>query len=136
MRNETFAIVCSIPEGADLLKRFPRMGLLRQPEYGFLKALLLTPETFLAGRVATEMGRPAIAGVAQKIREAWTAASPQPKWNTTKQAAGAILCALMAANGYEKTADNKGSVGQPGFTVGQLYQKRQDPEDAVTKLDA
>jgi len=124
MRNETFAIVCSIPEGADLLKRFPRMGLLRQPEYGFLKSLLLTPETFLAGRVATEMGRPAIAGVAQKIREAWTAASPQPNWNSTKQAAGAILCVLMEANGYKKTADdNKGSVGQPGFAVGQLYQK-------------
>lgn len=126
MRKETFKLECWIPEEDDLATRFPNMGVLRRSEYEFLRDALLVPDAFISAREATELGRPAITGVARKIRAAWEAIpeASRPNWDTTKQAAGAILCVLMEANGYRKAGDDgKGSVGQPNFTVGQLYLK-------------
>src|SRR5437762_1307201 len=114
----TRTLACQIPSLAEFSSRFPRYGNFAANEGQFLYNVLMTPESFSAADVATvDLDRPAIAGVAKRIRQAVreVPATQRPrKWGSLKQFAGAVICALMEANGFQKTG-RKRSVGIRGF---------------------
>jgi hypothetical protein len=121
------AMSCRLPTVAEFAERFPRYGNFATNEGKFLFELLTTPESFLAAEVATkELDRPAIAGVAKRVRHAvrLIPASQRPrKWGTLKQFCGAVICTLMEANNYRKTG-LKRAVGVRGFSRGEVYRPR------------
>jgi hypothetical protein len=127
----THTIACAVPSVADFSERFPRYGNFAANQGQFLFNLLMTPQSYVAAEVATvDLDRPAIAGVAKRIRQTvrQIPADQRPrKWGALKQFAGAVVCALMEANGFRKTG-LKRSVSIRGFNRGEVYRrKRQSP---------
>jgi len=55
------------------------------------------------------------------LLDEWEKQPERPDWNQTKQAAGAIICVLMEANGYEKTISLP--VGNSRFTTAHTYER-------------
>ncbi len=123
----THTVACQIPTVAEFTARFPRYGNFAANEGKFLFDLLMTPESYIAAELATaELDRPAIAGVANRIRQAvqHIPANQRPrKWGPLKQFCGAVVCTLMEANGYRKTGVKR-TVGLRGFNRGQVYRRR------------
>ena len=123
----THPVTCQLPTVTEFATRFPRYGNFAANEGKFLFDLLMTPESFIAAEVATaELDRPAVAGVAKRIRQAvrLIPANQRPrKWGALKQFCGAVICTLMEVNNYRKTG-LKRAVGVRGFNRGEVYRCR------------
>src|SRR5438105_851445 len=74
---------------------------------GFLFDLLMTPDSYIKGRIATlDFALPAVAGVAETCYRAHQE-HPTIEWNQTKQFCGTVIRCLMEANGFEMTGTKK-----------------------------
>ena len=124
MRSTVFEIEVQLPEVADFASDYPPYGPWAKEKGKFLFDLLMTPENFLRARFATELGLPAVAGVAAIC----DAAAKQQGFDLredkfAKQAIGAIISVLMDKNGFEKTGERK-AIPHSAFTKGTLFQKK------------
>jgi hypothetical protein len=80
----------------------------------------MSVKSFIKAEVFTELGLPAVTGVAERC---YSVAKDEEeiKWRGyLKQFIGAVVCALMEANNYSKTG-NKASVPHHAFTKGEVY---------------
>jgi hypothetical protein len=93
--------------------------LARDPKTQGLFAYLTSPEGYLDAVGATRLELPAVAGVAQRCFE--LARDADLPWDLkTRQFIGALVCTVMAANGYRKTGSKK-AVPHPAFRIGEVY---------------
>lgn len=121
MRSTVFEIEVNLPEVADFAAAYPPYGTWANEKGSFLFSLLMMPENFLRARFATEMGLPAVAGVAAVCDAAAAKKGFDLKDDKfAKQAIGAMICVLMEANGYEKTGERK-AIPHSSFTKGTVY---------------
>ena len=81
--------------------------------------LVMTPESFLKAACATDdLDLPGVAALAKQCFEAAGGSLS----GTDKQYIGALVCALMEANGYRKTG-TKRAIPHKAFTKGEVYRK-------------
>ncbi len=116
---------CQIPCYDAFRSTRPHFAAVLELCRGALVALLWSPHALALMVRATERGEPALAGVMPLIEEplaleARRGGARHADW--LKCAAGAFVCALMEANGFEKTR-RRGRVGHE-MGVGTIYRRR------------
>ena len=82
----------------------------------------MRPENVVKAQAAADFGYPSVLAVAEKCKSAVEGQSKIHFNNFTKQFIGSAICALMEANGYEKTGIKK-SVPHKLFTTGEFYKR-------------
>ena len=124
MSLQTFEIQVNIPDVETFCEQHKAYRNFIMDEGEFLYQLLMTPESFIKAKTATDdLELPAVAGIA-KI--AYRTATEQGLWNGyVKQCIGALICTLMEANDYEKTG-RKRSIPHPEFSRGEVYKPKKD----------
>jgi hypothetical protein len=124
MNVDQFVLSVHLPTMEEFAERFPQRARYARNEGEFLFSVVMTPESFNNARVATLVFHlPAVAGVAETC---WQAVQQQNaiEWRDfVKQYIGALVCALMEANGFEKTGEKR-AVPHQKFTKGELYRLR------------
>ena len=83
--------------------------------------VVMSPTCYDYARAATLVfDLPAVAGVAKACTEAFSQQDKVEWRDFIKQYVGALVCALMEANGFEKTGEKR-AIPYPGFTKGEVY---------------
>lgn len=124
MRSTTFQIEVQLPSREEFVAKYKPYGPWVNGPGKFLFDLLMTPENFLRARFATQLGMPAVSGVANLCSLAATEQGFQLKEDKfAKQAIGAMVCVLLEANGYEKSGESK-AITHPAFTKGAVYKEK------------
>jgi hypothetical protein len=110
-------VTVSIPDVDDFGARYKQYRSRAEGAGKKFFDLVMTPKSFIAAAVVTEqLGLPAVAGIAQQCGELASGALE----STDKQFVGALVCALMLANGYTKTR-KKRAIPEKGWTKGEVY---------------
>lgn len=123
MQTKVFELPVHIPSADDVAAKYPTYGNLVRNEGKFLFDLIMSPESYVRARVATEdFELPAVAGVAKICFQTMEANPTDKKFELLKQFIGAVVCVLMEANGFEKTGTKK-AVPHHAFTKGEFYRK-------------
>lgn len=123
MRTAAMTIECRVPDVEEFTAKYRSFSALATGPGRGLFERIASPEGFFAARTATELGLPAVAGVAPLV-EAERDRVPC-SWDRLKQFAGAIVCAVMEVNGYRKTGEKR-SVGREGFNRAEFYVRAAD----------
>lgn len=125
MRSMSFQFEVQLPSIEEFTAKYPPYGPWAKGKGKFLFDLLMTPENFLRARFATELGGlPAVAGIAHICDLAAKEQGIDLKTDRfAKQAIGAIVCVLMEANGFQKTAERK-AIPAAAFTKGTVYKEK------------
>lgn len=123
METESRETTPNIPSLDDFAQRYPHYGPLARDDGRYLFDLVMSPSSYHSARNATlEEGRPAVAGVARICCEA---IDQRPELTDRrdymKQYTGALVCALMEANGFGRTGQKR-AVPNSCFTVGEFYE--------------
>ena len=121
METKTFMLDAQLPSVDEFAERFPQYGNFAKREGRFLFDILVTPESFVRAKFATELGLPAVTGIAQISYHTVVEQSSLEWRGFLKQFIGAVVCVLMESNGFEKTGQKK-SVSVPNFTKAEFYQ--------------
>jgi hypothetical protein len=117
MKQMKFNLTVNIPELREFQKQYPQYSNLVENEANDLFKLIMRPESFIASKILSDNGFPAVSGIAELCYQA----RRQKLDDFTKQFIGAAVCALMTANRYKKTGRKK-SVRHPAFTKGEFYE--------------
>ena len=114
----TVGLNVRIPELHEFQERYPQYkNFATGPEGQALFALIMRPQSFVKAEVATvDLGLPGVAGVAKDCADA----VPTELTDTQKRFCGALVCALMEANGFSKTG-RKRAIPHKAFTKGEVY---------------
>jgi hypothetical protein len=121
MKTESFELPVRLLSVDEFAARFPQYGQFARTDGQFLFELLMSPASYDQARVATShLDLPAVAGVAKICYQAVQAQTVVEWRGFLKQFIGAVVCALMEANGFEKTGTKK-AVPHPAFTKGEFY---------------
>lgn len=120
MVSHQFILNVNIPNLDEFRQRFPQYGSFARGDGSILFDLIMTPDSFVRAMIATELGLPAVAGVANNCVKVIERDSTLLLSGHVKQFIGAITCTLMEANGFRKTG-TKRSIPHPGFTKGEFY---------------
>jgi hypothetical protein len=108
-----------IPSVDEFAARYPQYGRRAQISGEVFFSVVMTPMAFLKTSFATDdVGLPGVAGIAQEC----FLASGGDLIPTDKQYIGALVCALMEANGYCKTG-KKRAIPHKAFTKGEVYRR-------------
>jgi hypothetical protein len=120
MEQESKTISANFPTTKEFSKKYPQYGPFAEAKGNFLFKTIMTPTNFIRATVCTEMGLPAVTGVANSCY--WAVKNQdEVEWRGyVKQFIGAVVCAFMEANDYEKTGIKK-SVPHHAFTKGEVY---------------
>ncbi len=122
MENCSFTFVASIPSVEDFGEKFRQYKNYAINEGSVLFNLLMSPESLIYVKVATEMGFPAVAGIAEKsVQEILK--QGKKLTNYDKQFIGAVVCVLVEMNGYQKSGTKK-TVPHKLFTKGEFYERK------------
>ena len=125
METKCFSIQVNIPNVDLFVAKHKAYGNYVLREGKFLFKLIVSPESFLKAKIATdEFEYPAVAGIAKAVHEE---AMNRGMWSDEtkgyiKQCTGAIMCALMEANGYRKSGRKK-AIPFREFTKGEVYEE-------------
>ena len=121
MDTQTIEFRVNIPSVDEFAGQYPQYGTLARNDFRFLFELLMSPDAYIRARVATlDLELPAVAGIAEICYQA-VQGQQGTEWNSLlKQFVGAVMCSLMLANGFEKTA-TKRAIPHHGFTKGEFY---------------
>ena len=120
MEQKSKTISVNFPDNKEFAKKYPQYGPLAEAKGNFIFKTIMTPTNFIRAMVCTEMGLPAVTGVASSCYSA-VKNQEEIEWRGyVKQFIGAVVCALMEANDYEKTGIKK-SVPHHAFTKGEVY---------------
>jgi hypothetical protein len=120
METQTFSLDVQLPSIEEFTEHFPQYGKFAKNEGRFLFDAIISTESFIRAKIATELGLPAVAGIARLSYQAVAEQSSLEWRGFLKQFIGAAVCVLMEANGFEKTGQKK-SVSAPNFTKAEFY---------------
>ena len=120
MLSHQLILNVNIPDLDEFKQRFPQYGSFARGDGSILFNHIMTPHSFIRAMVASELGLPAVAGVAKSCIQIIKQNSTLLLSGHVKQFIGAITCSLMEANGFRKTG-TKRSIPHPGFTKGEFY---------------
>src|ERR1700722_12485521 len=120
MRTASYRRDVHLPSAEDFLAKYRHYSVVRAGERRLFD-LLMTPETLVAATVVTEvLEMPAVTAVADVVTAAYRIRGGLTPFR--KQLTGAIICALMEANGYRKT-DAKKAISRAGWSRGEVYER-------------
>lgn len=118
--SRAFETKVQIPSAEEFGAKYPQYGSRPMGGGREFFRLIMQPASFLKAAFATdELDLPAVAGVAKLCAEA----SYGRLAAADKQYIGALVCALMEANGYKKTGKKK-AIPHKAFTKGEVYECR------------
>ncbi len=123
MKTKVYTKQINIPELKEFETSYPQFGGLAKGEGKFLFDIVMKPETFIQAMILTDYGMPAVTSVAEVC---FNEAKKRRSFQFTgrvKQFIGAMIAALMAANGYKKSGRKK-SIIHRAYTRGEFYVKR------------
>ena len=121
MRSTKFCVEINFPTIGEFALSYPPYGPWARGAGQFLFELVMSEEIFLRARFATEMGLPAVAGIAAVCDAAARARGFELRDDKfSKQAIGAAVCVLLEANGFEKTSERR-AIPHAAFTKGTIY---------------
>lgn len=121
METRPFTLLVNLPTVDEFEERFPQYGNYARNEANFLFERIVSPESFIYAKVATQLELPAVAGIADDCYKLVIENGTIEWRGFTKQFIGAVVCKLMEDNGFKKTEIKK-SVPHPMFTKGEFYQ--------------
>ncbi len=121
METRSFTLLVNLPTVDEFGERFPQYGNYARNEANFLFERIVTPESFIYAKVATQLKLPAVAGIADDCYKLVIENGTIEWRGFTKQFIGAVVCKLMEDNCFKKTEIKK-SVPHPMFTKGEFYQ--------------
>jgi hypothetical protein len=121
MVSKKITISVNLPSTDDFAKGYPQYGPFAKGNGYFIFETIMTPQNFLSAKVCTELGFPAVAGVAESCLKAIEKQDAIEWGGFLKQFIGAVVCTLMEANGFRKTGKKK-AVPHPAFTKGEVYE--------------
>lgn len=122
MQTQSYSILVNIPTVQEFAAKYKQYGPLAKGSANFLFEVLVSPESFVRAKIATELGHPAIDGVAEMAFQA-VANQSELVWDARiKQFCGAVVSCLMEANGYRKSGERK-NVRHHAFSKGEFYIK-------------
>ena len=122
MRSQTYNLQVNVPTVEEFGAKYKQYGPLARGPANFLFELLVSPESFVRASIATELGHPAIDGIAEMAFQA-VDEKDDILWNDNlKRFCGAVICCLMEANGYAKSGERK-NVRNKAFKKGEFYIK-------------
>ena len=117
--------VLFVPSVEDFGERFHQYKNYANGEGRAVFNLLTSPESLIYAIVATEIGLPAVAGIAEKsVQE--IIKQDKKLTNFDKQFIGAVVCVLIEMNGYQKSG-TKRAVPHKLFTKAEFYERKSDP---------
>ena len=120
METKSYSQPVNLPTLEEFQEKYSSYGKFAGGEGRPLFEHIVSPKSFIYAMVATTLGHPAVAGIADDCF-VFVNQTGTTEWrNFTKQFIGAVVCSLMEANGYQKTGKKK-SVPHPAFTVGEFY---------------
>ena len=122
METRPFTLLVNLPTVDEFGERFPQYGNYAHNEANFLFERIVSPESFIYAKVATQLGLPAVSGIADGCYKLVVENGTIEWRGFTKQFIGAVVCKLMEDNGFEKTGIKK-SVPHPKFTKGEFYKR-------------
>ena len=100
-------------------KRFPQYKGYALGDGKTLFEQVMAPESYVAAAIATKIGLPAVAGVADEaVDECHRLGREISPFD--KQFVGAVICALMESNGFHKTGKKK-AIPHKAFSKGEFY---------------
>ena len=127
MQPQSYVLQVNVPSVEEFSAKYKQYGPLANGPGNFLFHVLVSPESFVRASIATELGHPAIDGVAEMAFQE-VAKKDDILWNDNlKRFCGAAVCCLMEANGYRKSGERK-SVRHHAFTKGEFYRPEHEPE--------
>lgn len=121
MQTRSYTLLVNLPSVNEFGERFPQYGNHARNELNFLFKRIVSPESFIYAKVATQMDLPAVAGIANECYKLVIENGTIEWHGYIKQFIGAVVCKLMEDNGFKKTGIKK-SVPHPMFTKGEFYQ--------------
>jgi len=124
MKTENYSLTVNIPNVDEFGKRFPQYGNYARTDGKALFDRIMSPSCFInASVVTTELGLPAVSGIAELCYRL-VKNNDSVEWRDfTKQFIGAVVCKLMEDNGFSKTGGKK-SIPHEMFTKGEVYRKK------------
>ena len=120
MVSHQFLLNVNIPDLDEFRQRFPQYGSFARGDGSMLFDLIMSPHSYIRAMIASELGLPAVAGVADFCVQIIERNSTLLLSGHVKQFIGAVTCCLMEANGFRKTG-TKRSIPHTGFTKGEFY---------------
>lgn len=120
METKQYCLSVNLPTVDEFEERFPQYGNYARNEANFLFRGIVSPESFVNTKVATQSGLPAVAGIANDCYKLVIKNGTLEWRGFTKQFIGAVVCKLMEDNGFKKTGIKK-SIPHPEFTKGEYY---------------
>jgi hypothetical protein len=120
METKTMKITANFPTLNEFAVKYPQYGPFAKNKGHYIFKKIMTPTNFIRAVVCTELGLPAVTGIANSCYSA-VKNQDEVEWKGyVRQFIGAVVCALMEANNYEKTG-KKRSVPHHAFTKGEVY---------------
>lgn len=123
MKTKTYSKEIHIPELKEFAALYPQFADLAKGGEKFLFDIVMKPETFIQAMILTEYGMPAVTSVAEVCFNEARKRKGFEFTGRTKQFIGAMIAALMSANGYAKSGRKK-SIIHHAYTRGEFYIKK------------
>ncbi len=123
MKIKAYSEKIFIPELKEFETLYPQFSDLAKNKCRFLFDIVMQPETFIQAKVLTEHGMPAITSIAEVCFNEAKKRKGFDFSGRVKQFIGAMIAALMTANGYKKTGRKK-SIIHRAYTRGEFYVKK------------
>ena len=120
METKSITITINTPNTDDFSEKYPQYGPFAKGDGNFLFQAITAPESFIKAKAISDLGYPAVSGVAELCYMAVKNQSVIQWTPYIKQFIGAVVCNLMEANGYDKTGKKK-SIPHHAFTKGEVY---------------
>ena len=127
MSTQEYSLQVNVPSVEEFSAKYKQYGPLAKGTANFLFDVLMSPESFVRAKIATELGHPAIDGPAELAYKAVTSQNVIVWDARIKQFCGAVVCCLMEANGYRKSGERK-NVRHSAFTKGEFYRPEHELE--------
>ncbi len=118
MKTASYSLSVNIPSIEEFASTYPRYAPRVRGGERFVWDLVMTPESFARAMVVTDMGLPAVAGIAPQCREIFKGRRLEMT-RFHAQLIGALVCCLMETNDYLRT-HRKRAAHEP-FTKGEVY---------------
>lgn len=120
METKSITITVNTPSTDEFSEEYHQYGPFAKGDGNFLFQSIMAPESFIKAKAISDLGYPAVSGVAELCYIAVKGQSVIQWTPYVKQFIGAVVCSLMEANGYLKTGKKK-SIPHPAFTKGEVY---------------
>jgi hypothetical protein len=122
MEDKTGKIVVTLLTADDFLRKYPRFKTFIEGKGEGLFKAIMQPDVVIEAMVLANYGYPSVLAVAKQSEEILTNPEQAGDNNFAKQFVGSVICAVMEANGYEKSGTKK-SVPHKFFNVGEIYER-------------